>query len=1139
MPGYHGHRTLFYTKKLLACTTNSIFLMTLIHTSALANPLGANIAAGDASISQQDKILTIKQTSNRAVIDWNSFDIQHDEITRFQQPDSSAITLNRIHSQHPSSILGSMTANGNVVLINPNGIVFGNSAHVDVNGLIAMTSDTGNDQFMKGGALNFTKPGNPNATIRNDGTITAKDAGLVGLVAPNVLNNGTINARLGKVHLASGDVATIDMYGDQLIQLAISDNVHQQLVANNGTVNADGGIITLTAAAGSQIVNSMINVSGELNAATIADQQGKITVQAGSSPAKSTVLVKGKLNSSGTQDGTRGGNIDITGDNVALLAGSSITASGNAGGGTVRVGGDYLGQGEMAHAANTVVQKGAVIKANATHRGDGGKVILWSDRYTNFQGSIDASGAGSGKGGFVETSSKHNLQATGSVYTRGGSWLLDPGSITIQSSGPTDTIDNDGPLFEAPSGTDAIVTSSAIENALYGTNGTDGADVIIRTGSTGAGAGDIYFGDDIDYLGSATRNFTLEAYSNIFMTGYNIISANAPLNVTFNSRYTGASTGFVRVNSSSVITHGGHFTIGGGAGATSYAVGAPGWSAAVILNSHINTAGGNITIRGQSGVGADDTVGVFIVGSTTVQTTTGNITLQGIGGSGSNDMTGVRIGGFNAPQITTVSGQINLNGTGGISAGDNADGVYIDAGGKVISTGNTGTPGAITITGNAGSGANGVNGIHLSDGHILSAFADIQLNGATIDNNSYGVLLENGSEITSTGATIGDISILANSSNFTDFRTLGSPILIGGANSLKDITIHADEVDMSGTTIDTKGIVTFAPRTAGTSIGIAANSGSGTLSLTNAELGFITNNVARLVIGDANAGDISVGAWNLSSKLYDIALYGNDITLDGITLGVGDFFTYAQNNIVSDTGSLTISNLISKTLSGLSNLTFKADHDININNDITMTTGSADISLQADAEGDHAGDIKHNANITSNGGNVDIAGHNVDLNGDMTAGAGTITAQTGANITYSSGTLSADTLSLDANGTMTAHINANHVNIHNHSINAVLTGLVGGLATQLAADTILGGPGNNANYTFENFIIRLAPIIVPPPSTPEPAPTPLSIWNDYVQEADGKVLEPEYWCGLMPLTGSCKRTLMWEKPKTDIEIEGL
>jgi filamentous hemagglutinin family protein len=217
--------------------------------AAYAAPAGGTVSAGQATIAQSGSATTISQSSGRAVIDWSSFNIGTGESVNFIQPSSSSVALNRIHDSNPSQILGTLSANGQVWLVNPNGVFFGSTAQVNVAGLLATTADISNSNFMAGNDV-FDQPGSPTASIINQGNITVQEAGLAAFVAPNLVNSGTITARLGKVQLASGDTFTLDTYGDGLISLAVSDQVTQQLVQNSGTISANGGTVQLTAAAG-------------------------------------------------------------------------------------------------------------------------------------------------------------------------------------------------------------------------------------------------------------------------------------------------------------------------------------------------------------------------------------------------------------------------------------------------------------------------------------------------------------------------------------------------------------------------------------------------------------------------------------------------------------------------------------------------------------------------------------------------------------------------------------------------------------------------------------------------------------------------------------------------------------------------
>ena len=482
---------------MTSCLTAGLFFM--LPLSTLANPSLGKISAGQATISQLGKKLIVNQTSDKAVIDWRGFDIAPGETTQFIQPSRSSIMLNRVNNNSISHIDGNLTATGNIIIVNQNGVIFGTGAIVDVNGLIATTADIDNNVFMNSTSkLAFNKPGDPSAAIVNNGQITAKDAGLVGFVAPNVVNNGVISAKLGRVHLASGDTATVDMYGDGLLQVAVSDKVTSLLVSNEAVIEADGGTIALTAVAGKEMVNSLITVAGELRAPSIAEKNGKIIIAAegsnavtdnvtankGKKSGSSTVLISGMLAARGQNPGEHGGKITVIGDNVALLHGTVIDASGSDGlsnttagqvksayrpgaaGGDIRIGGDYLGGGDTPTAKNLYVDSGVLVLNDALKSGDAGRTIFWSDNKTQFYGNVYAralggkpvdaltwnatAGGNSGDGGFVETSGHGTLDAGGYVNLtasngKRGTYFLDPTNITVYG--------NVDPTFQSTDGT--------------------------------------------------------------------------------------------------------------------------------------------------------------------------------------------------------------------------------------------------------------------------------------------------------------------------------------------------------------------------------------------------------------------------------------------------------------------------------------------------------------------------------------------------------------------------------------------------------------------------------------------------------------------------------------------------------------
>lgn len=236
-----------------------------------ANPEGGTVVGGAATIvATSPTLLDILQATDRAIIDWRSFSIGEAEHTNFSQPSTDSVALNRVIGGDLSTIAGRLSANGNIVLINPNGVIFTSTARIDVHGLIASISNIGNDDFMAG-RLDFSAAVDPSSFVINRGEITAAEGGLVALVAPWVENSGVIAARLGRVELASGRAFTVDLYGDGLIQLALAaagdgaGEVPDALsraarVSNLGLISADGGVVALSVAAAQKLVDNVIDM---------------------------------------------------------------------------------------------------------------------------------------------------------------------------------------------------------------------------------------------------------------------------------------------------------------------------------------------------------------------------------------------------------------------------------------------------------------------------------------------------------------------------------------------------------------------------------------------------------------------------------------------------------------------------------------------------------------------------------------------------------------------------------------------------------------------------------------------------------------------------------------------------------------
>ena len=198
---------------------------------ALANPTDGHVTAGNVNIvTVSPNQLDIVQSSKKAIINWGDFSIGSGETTNFLQPGRNSWTLNRVTGGNPSAILGSLNANGNVLLLNQNGILFGPNSRIDVGGLVASTANIKDTDFLNDRFRFEDAP--QGSTVINQGHITVAEGGLAALVAPGVANSGVIEAKLGKVSLASGTAFTLDLYGDGLVSLALNGEVTQ---APNGS----------------------------------------------------------------------------------------------------------------------------------------------------------------------------------------------------------------------------------------------------------------------------------------------------------------------------------------------------------------------------------------------------------------------------------------------------------------------------------------------------------------------------------------------------------------------------------------------------------------------------------------------------------------------------------------------------------------------------------------------------------------------------------------------------------------------------------------------------------------------------------------------------------------------------------------
>ncbi len=410
-----------------------------------AGPSGGTVSAGSATITQSSAQTTIKQTTDKAVINWGNFSIGSGSSVRFVQPSASSIALNRVTGTQASVIQGALQANGQVWVLNPNGVLIAPGGQVAAGSFLATTRSLTDQQFMAGNYA-FTDGGVSGASVINQGSIIVAEGGYAVLAGEAVRNDGYIEANLGQVVLGGAKTFTLDITGDNTLAFVVTAPVDvspadgKAIVDNAGSIQAAGGRVLMTARAASQVVGQVINTGGAVVATSAQMVNGKIVLDGGSG----SVNVAGNLDASGKASGQTGGSIDVNAQKIQVKATAKLDVNGDAGGGKIAIGGGGPNTRTQSFtpAESTTIAAGARLEASALTRGDGGEILVFTSltnplAFTQVAGSLIArGGAQGGNGGFVETSG-YRLDVKGIVVNtlapkgRTGLWLLDPEDIEI------------------------------------------------------------------------------------------------------------------------------------------------------------------------------------------------------------------------------------------------------------------------------------------------------------------------------------------------------------------------------------------------------------------------------------------------------------------------------------------------------------------------------------------------------------------------------------------------------------------------------------------------------------------------------------------------------------------------------------
>jgi filamentous hemagglutinin family protein len=370
--------------------------------AANALPTGGRVAAGSATIQQSGNTLNVVQASQRAVVNWQSFNVGANAKVEFVQPNAQAVIHNRVVSATASQIDGMVKANGQVIISNANGVVFGKGSQVDAAAIVATTMDINDKDFMEG---KNTFKGNGKGAVVNYGKLQTNDPkGYIALLAPEVRNEGYILAKGGAantVALASGSQVTLDFRGDQLMTVKVDASAYKSLIENKRVVQVDGGMVVIAANSAAQLMGSVIKNSGRISTSSMVNNGGVIEILADNIQNSGAIMANAK-GSTGSQG--NGGQITIKGNIIALADTSKI-------------------------------------KANAKEQGNGGQIIVLSEKKTQVSGILEAMGGKtSGNGGFIDTSSKEVLEISSktkvdtkarNILGKAGTWLLDPMDLLI------------------------------------------------------------------------------------------------------------------------------------------------------------------------------------------------------------------------------------------------------------------------------------------------------------------------------------------------------------------------------------------------------------------------------------------------------------------------------------------------------------------------------------------------------------------------------------------------------------------------------------------------------------------------------------------------------------------------------------
>lgn len=932
---------------------STLAALLMLASARAAGPENPVVTHGSATFQKVGNNWVIT-TSNRAIIQYSSFDIAMGQWVRFVQAGGDARVLNRINSSMPTRIDGTIMANGSVYFVNPAGVIFGQNAVINCGSFAAIGGQLSDQDFLNK-RDNFT---NLTGAVVNHGQISAQQGGVVTLVGQHVANYGKIVAPQGTVIMAAGKDVMIGEAGGRIFARIEGDGVGRaEGVRNEGTIDVARGRTLM--AAGDIYGMAVIN-TGRVIARDVKIDGGK----------HGEVRVAGQIDASNRDVGGKGGTVEITGEKIALT-GASIDVSGDSGGGTAHIGGGREGKGLENAATALYADSATTINADAIRTGNGGEIVLFSRDSTRSGAKLFArGGVEAGNGGFIETSGGW-LALSGAPDTsarallgKAGEWLIDPLNLDIVAGASSDV--TGPPIFSPTGGTGQLFVGDLI--AALSTNSV----VTIQTvGTVGAGTGLIRFMTALDLPATGgTRTLNVLSAGGIEIN-QRIRDLNTPtggglnLNLSANSGVLIASGADILLNTGTFTSSGTTFT------SNAFIQAGPG---GVWLNHTGAVTLANVTTQAPT----PGSMGLWVRGTSftsngALKTNGGKIDIFASAGN-------VLLGGA-AGSLDAGTGDISVRSSGTLASNVALTGANISlfSGGDTTITRNVIGTGALDIrAGQSGSGL-------LEFGGVGGALA---LNGTTI-NLIAGNSVAPGSTVrfarsTNLTSTLGSTTISAGPGTI---QVLGGQTVAQTGNGI--LSLVADEVDLSGAlTSAAGGKLRIVTATSSRAISIGAAT-PGTLNLSAAELANIGAGFTTIdFVKSGQSGNISVDGATAMSRSVNFLLGSGALRLNANLSLTGAFSNNGRTligpgNIALSASSATFSGLVDAAAAG-ANFTVTSSNPaglVNFANSIGSGMALASLTVNGPAETRvrnlvRAGNAVFNskttiqANTTFNGGPV-------------------------------------------------------------------------------------------------------------------------------------------------------------------------